>query len=278
MLERLYQENYEEYVDFAYELALDRTKSSYPTYTDGLKTKEDFLRVAARAFEGDNEEVLLFREGERVLGWLHYYVLPEDRYVGLQSFLTAEGTAQAMEEIVDRLREKYPGYSAYFGFPEENTEALEALESLGFRREEESLVGVLRFEGYTSLPETKGITEITRENFEEFARIHAQMDGQMYWDNAHLLEDLERWHIYLLEGRAAVYFVYVEHSMEIFGLDFAGEFDPGDFRALLVRALNQGKADGCKDTTFFHEAKEHPVVEALGLRNVGGYVMYAGEL
>lgn len=278
MLEKLHQGNYGEYVDFAYELALDRTKSSYPTYTDGLKTKEDFLWVAARAFERENEEVLLFREGERVLGWIHYYVLPEDRYVGLQSFLAAEGTARAMGEIAALLREKYPGYSAYFGFPEENTEALEALQSLGFRRDDENLVGVLKFEDYTPLPEPDGITEITRENFEDFAGIHAQMDGQMYWDNAHLLNDLERWHIYLLKGRAAVYFRYVKQSMEIFGLDFAGEFDPEDFRALLVRALNQGKADGCKDLTFFHETREHPIVEALGFRNVGGYVLYVGEL
>lgn len=278
MLERLHQGNYGDYIDFAYALALDRTKSSYPTYTDGLKTKEDFVRVAAGAFDSEREEVLIFREGERVLGWIHYYAIPEDRYIGLQSFLTAERTAQAMGELLERLGEKYPGYRMYFGFPEENTEALEDLKARGFQLGEESLAGVVRFEDYTPLPETGEITKITRENFEKFAKIHAKMDGEMYWDNAHLLEDLDRWHIYLLGDRAAIYFVYVEQSMEIFGIDFVGEFDPQDFRALLVRALNQGKADGCKDMTFFHEAEEHPVVEALGLRNVGSYVMYRREL
>ncbi len=36
------KEQVEKYLDFSYGLALDPTRSGYPTYTDGVKTKENF--------------------------------------------------------------------------------------------------------------------------------------------------------------------------------------------------------------------------------------------
>lgn len=50
MLRKLNEDEYKQYLDFAYELALDLTRSCYPTYADGLKTREDFDQAAARAF------------------------------------------------------------------------------------------------------------------------------------------------------------------------------------------------------------------------------------
>ena len=44
MLVKATLEDIETYGDFVYQIALDQTKSAYPTYTDGIKTREDFLR------------------------------------------------------------------------------------------------------------------------------------------------------------------------------------------------------------------------------------------
>ncbi len=60
MLRTLKQEEFEQYAEFAFSLVLDLSKSSYPTYTDGIKTKEDFIRTAKKALEKENEEILLF--------------------------------------------------------------------------------------------------------------------------------------------------------------------------------------------------------------------------
>ena len=38
MLRLCSKEEFDQYVDFAYDLALDVTKSGYPTYCDGVKT------------------------------------------------------------------------------------------------------------------------------------------------------------------------------------------------------------------------------------------------
>ncbi len=239
MLRALKENEYKNYLDWAYSLALDMSRSGYPTYADGLKTKNEFEEAAARVFEREHEEILLFEIDGKALGWLHYFALPEDRYLDTRAFCTEDQTEQAIDELLAYLAPKYPGFTMHFGFSNQNTRAVNHLIELGWPLEEESLVGVMKFEEYTSLPETAEPVVITAANFERFAAIHAQWDGEMYWDNAHLREDLERWRLYVYQrdGRdmACIYFVYVDGMLEIFGTDYVGgHFDQAAFRALLT--------------------------------------------
>lgn len=283
MLRKLTKEEYPPYLDWAYGLALDMSRSGYPTYADGLKTRADFDRNAARAFGREHERALLFEEEGRALGWIHYYALPEDQYLGTRAFCIEDKTEQAMDELLAYLAPKYPGFTMYLGFSEKNTRAVNHLAELGWPLGEESLVGVMRFEDYRPLPESAEFLTITAENFDRFAALHARMDGQMYWDNAHLREALDRWHIYLLcrdgQDAAAVYCMYMDGMLEIFGMDYAeGVFDQEAFRAMLLRALNQGKADGMETFTFFHSPQEAPTVQELGVRLLDRYLMYEKAL
>ncbi len=283
MLRVLNQEEYKNYLDWAYGMALDMSRSGYPTYADGLKTRAEFDETAALAHEREHEGALLFEDGGRALGYIHYFALPEDKYLDTRAFCTEDKTEQAIDELVAYLAEKYPGFTMHFGFGVQNTRAVNRLVELGWPLDEESLVGVMKFEDYTPRPETVELAPITAENFDRFAALHAHMDGKMYWDNAHLREALDRWHIYVYhqDGRdqASVYFMYVDGMVEIFGMDFeedARYFDA--LRALLLRTLNQGKADGMESFYFFHEEKDAPTVKELGIRSLGTYVMYAKKL
>lgn len=283
MLRELTKDNYKDYLDWAYGLALDMTRSGYPTYADGLKTREEFDETAALAHEREQEGALLFEDEGRALGYIHYFALPEDQYLDTRAFCIEEKTGQAMDELIAYLGQKYPGYTMHFGFSDQNVQAVSHLVELGWPLMEESLVGVMRFEEYEPKPESAKPILITEENFDRFAAIHAQWDGNMYWDNAHLREALDRWHLYLLErdGRdaAVIYFVYVDGMLEIFGLDHAGgKYNQEDFRALLLRALNQGKADGMETFTSFHGPEEAPVMKELGVRSLGRYVMYSNRI
>lgn len=283
MLRELTKDNYKDYLDWAYGLALDMTRSGYPTYADGLKTREEFDEIAALAHEREQEGALLFEDEGRALGYIHYFALPEDQYLDTRAFCIEEKTGQAMDELIAYLGQKYPGYTMHFGFSDQNVQAVSHLVELGWPLMEESLVGVMRFEEYEPKPESAKPILITEENFDRFAAIHAQWDGNMYWDNAHLWEALDRWHLYLLErdGRdaAVIYFIYVDGMLEIFGLDHAGgKYNQEDFRALLLRALNQGKADGMETFTSFHGPEEAPVMKELGVRSLGRYVMYSKRI
>ncbi len=43
MLRLCEKDEFDQYIDLAYELALDLTRSGYPTYCDGIKTKKMFV-------------------------------------------------------------------------------------------------------------------------------------------------------------------------------------------------------------------------------------------
>lgn len=60
MLKPCAKNEFDQYVDFAYELATDAEKSAYPTYCDGIKTKEMFIERLLKAYERETEEILLF--------------------------------------------------------------------------------------------------------------------------------------------------------------------------------------------------------------------------
>ena len=86
MLIPLQEKDFDKYVDFAYELALDPARTFYPVFFDGIKTKEDFIARARKAFSKPEDEILLYQTDGAVEGWLHYYHLPEDHYIQLYSF------------------------------------------------------------------------------------------------------------------------------------------------------------------------------------------------
>lgn len=134
-----------QYLDSAYELALDMSRSCYPTYADGLKTRADFNAHAARSFERDDYTMLLYEQDGEALGLIQFYVMDDDKYVQPDIFCIKRDYGRAVREFVEYLHMRFPGYELHFGVSRTNTGAVEALESLDFEREEVSLVGVLRF-------------------------------------------------------------------------------------------------------------------------------------
>lgn len=113
MLRKPKKDEFEEYSERAYVLALDPSKSSFPSYADGIKTKEDFLAVAKRGFE--NEEIYIFEHGGEMRGWIHFYVLKKDRYIGLEAFETDGFEKEQFAEFVALLKEKIHGIRGQCG-------------------------------------------------------------------------------------------------------------------------------------------------------------------
>jgi len=62
MLRRLTKrKELEKYLDFAYGLALEPSYSGYPTYADGVKTRQDFIRQAQEALGDEKKGIFLLR-------------------------------------------------------------------------------------------------------------------------------------------------------------------------------------------------------------------------
>ena len=282
MIKRLEEQDFERYAEFAYELALDMTKSGYPTYADGVKTKEDFMERSRKAFSRENEDILLFERDGKVTGWVHYYHLPEDHYLDTCSFCIAEGMDEAIAEFTAFAREKFPGCELYLGFPEENREVVTALIAGGFTCIEESCNDILDFANYELHPESETVVLITKENYGPFAELHSQHKG-MYWNSERILNAIDEWNIFALlrNGKAvgAVYLRKDDSTPEIFGIDFEdGVYDSAVYRALLTAMLNDCKRQGAQHLFFFHDEESQPDALACGFRCVGKYVCYRTEL
>ncbi|MDE7299943.1 MAG: hypothetical protein K2N94_14175 [Lachnospiraceae bacterium] len=279
MLKKLQEPDFEQYVDFAYQLALDMTKSGYPTYADGIKTKDDFVACARKAFSIDNEEILLYEQDGKMAGWIHYFYLPEDHYLDTCAFCIASGMKEALIEFIAFAQEHFPGSELYLGFPRENTEAVAALEAQNFDCIEESYNDAMDFEDYVLQPEDAGILPITRENYELFSDLHSQNDGDMYWNSARILDAIDRWQVYVCirNGRAegAIYYMHDTLMPEIFGVDFPDDIYNRDvYRVLLIAALNDCKRRGAKHMTFFNEGESQTDAVACGFRCIGEYMCF----
>ena len=236
---------FEEYSERAYVLALDPSRSSFPSYADGIKTKEDFLAIAKRGFESENEEIYIFEHGGEMRGWIHFYVLTEDKYIGIEAFETDGFEKEQFAEFAALLKEKYAGYEVTAGFPSQNERAVSAAIENGFEIIEESAVNILFFSDYEPQPESGRVEPLTKKNLAVFAKLHDKVE--MYWNTKRLTEAYfggDKWRIYLTEkdGKAAaIYFVYAENIAEIFGLDFSDGFDGTAAEELLAAALNEAK-------------------------------------
>lgn len=277
MLQKITEDTWKEYVDYAYELSLQPAKTSYPVYYDGIKTKEDFVRRTEKAFSYEEEEILLYEEDEKPCGWIHYYYLREDNYLSTVSMSFSAHMERGLEEFLAYVGGKYPGCEIWLGFPEENSRALSYLSENGFRREEESYNDVFCLDSYSGGEDADGIVRVTEENFPLFAELHARYDSQMYWNSERLLRKLDQWMIFLYceehVPRGAIYCTGDEMA-EIFGVDFVdGVYRPEVFRILVEAMLNACKARQTKHLVFFNEQESQSDALAAGFHCVGKYVL-----
>ena len=166
MLRKINENEFEKYIDFAYDLALDLSKSAFPIYTDGVKDKTYFYEVAKRGIERAHHEILLFEKDGVVEGWIHYYYLEEDKYIGVNTILVRNGYADALEELFAYWKNRFTGYSWNMYLPDENQEALFFMRERGYADQGQEYVNVLLFDDYIVQQDSKKVISVGKDNFE----------------------------------------------------------------------------------------------------------------
>ena len=268
------------YADFVYSLALDKTKSGYPSYCDGIKTKKMFLQRSQEAFSKENEAILLFEYDGAVEGWIHYYALPEDNYLSTVSFNILSHTEQALKEFLDFAKEHFHGFELLLGYSTENTKAIAFLKSNGFERLEESNNNTAFLNRLAFSQSNCSVIRITKENFEPFRSLHVQVENDMYWNSERIYNNIDHWIIFVkLQNDIPVGSVYYmaddDGWYEIFGIDLKENiFDEKVFSDLLEAALRSAKELNGKYMTFFCGDEEQKIVSKLGFDLIDKYVCY----
>lgn len=275
MLRKISKSEYDSFLDFVYGLTADLAHSSFPVYNDGVKTKEFFCEKSLKGLDNDEEEILLFENNGQAEGWIHYYRIDSDKYLGINSMLIKNGYEKALSELFDYWNLKYSGYMWALYFPEENKDALHFMEKKGLSVSSGDVVDVLLFKDYTPQAEGENIVQITYDNFEIFRSMHSRFDSEMYWSCDRIKESLERWEIfaYIENGqcKGVLYYIVNKNNadLEIFGIDyFEDKFDHDVTEKLLISGLNKAKAANARSMYFFNDKITHKITERLGFRYI----------
>lgn len=270
MLRKIKKDQFEKYAEYTYRLAMDLSCSGFPVYTDGVKTRETFYDRSKKGLERDSEEILLYEEDGEVKGWIHYYFLEEDKYIGVCSILIETGYRHALEELFEYWKIKLHGFTWGLYFPEENVDAITYLRECGYQETEPEIVEVLLFENYTPKTESAGVISINRDNYEIFREIHSQYDEDMYWTSQRIAECLDDWEIFAyLDNNVCRGVIYHngkgQENLEIFGIDCDV---PSVAETLLISCLNKAKAENAKSMYFFTEEAYRDMAKKTGFRCV----------
>lgn len=287
MLHKITKAEYDRYIDMIYAISADLFRSAFPIYADGVKDRALFYSKSMNGLNRDDEEILLYENNSEVLGWVHYYFIESDKYIGISSMLIKKNFGKALRELFEYWGKRFTGYSWCFYLPSENREALDFMAENGFSEISEEIVDVLLFKDYVSGTGDENVIEINMGNFELFENIHRQYENEMYWTSERIKKALDKWRVfaYVKEGNClqALYYVRSGKDFEIFGIDGAEENnDPESDRyiteKLLVSGLNTAKADGAESMYFFNDEKTHITAEKLGFKKITEAICFEGKI
>ena len=212
-------------LETSWALAQSPATSLYPSFADGIKTREEFLRAASLRNAAPGEALAHLSDGE-IQGLIRYEALPEDRLLTFSAF-AARNPARATAEFLAYAAARYPGWQVDFGLHGENAGPRSVLEKAGWTLTEECRVCVCPLAGNISPSPAENVEPVTPRTFSEFAHLHDRTAG-MYWNSPRLRAAYFRentpWRLtlYRRQGRAAAALCWQRFGdlAEIFGVDF----------------------------------------------------------
>lgn len=269
MLRAVRAEELDTLINAFWPVALDLTRSTYPTYTDGVKTREDFAEAVRRAFREDWGEVLVHVHDGTDNGLLVIDVV-DDEFVSLHVCLTRAQQPECLSEALAYLRSRHAGKTLWLGFAPENAEMLAFAETQGFRLLDDSVNWNIALADWRPCAPEMAVLPVSGDNFDAFRTLWTDKD--MYWNADRIKAALNRWMLFVTaDGRGAVASMDEGVMLEIFGFQYAGGYDAEAHRALMSACLNAAKAKGARYLTYFSDRDEAAVMRSLGFRRVSDY-------
>jgi hypothetical protein len=283
MLKKLSLKEAKQYTDFAYGLALDAKTSSYPSFRDGVKSKDDFMRAVSAIETNKNEEVLLYPRYGVPTGWIQWYFLEDGGSANTYTFLAKGNYREMLGEFLEYIasRKRFRINEIGIGVPQENNGACGALESFGFKLVEVSYVTLLKKEDFKPTGKSGNIKKIGLSDFAPFERLHKNVD--MYWTAERIKEDIENWDVFFYDDgvdRGAIYTLKNGRINEISGIDYScGAYAEKIGSALVNYSVLMDSNPSMRFLYYFVDGKDEAVnLGKLGFECVDRYRYYEKKL
>lgn len=275
MLKRINEKEFNDYIDFAYTLAMNKEKCCYPIYYDGIKTKDDFYNGEKESFKSDDSEILLYIENNTIEGWINYYFIEEDKYIQISTFSINKNTNLALDEFIQYINNKFHGYELYLGFPEDNKEAINYLSSKA-ELIESSFNNILNLKDIKTISSKENIIKINKDNYHYFKNIHTDLD--LYWTAERIYNKLDKWDIYVkVLNDTPVSAIFAtkgkDDFCEIFG--YYLEKNNKDSLKELLETVILNTSSKNKHIIFFEDSSDNEkIIEKIGFTCIGKYLCY----
>lgn len=276
MLRPVRMEELDALIDAFWPVALDLTRSTYPTYTDGIKTRADFAEAIRRSHQADWGEVLVHTHDGADNGLIVIDVADEE-FVSLYVCLTHAHQPECLAEVLAHLHGKHPGKTLWLGFAPDNADMLAFAEANGFALLDDSVNWNIALPDWQPAQQDVPVLAVTRGNYAAFRTLWT--DERMYWNADRIEAALDRWMLFVTaDGRGAVACMDEGAMLEIFGFQYRDGYDEAVHRALLAACMNTAKAKDAQYLTYFSDRSEAAVMQQLGFRRVSDYRCYEKKL
>lgn len=277
MLKKLTESSFHLNKEKMYQQALDLKHSCYPSYADGIKTKEDFFSMIERGLFLKTCPVFCFYEANTMLGWIQCEIEKENKYIQFTCFNIAKQKKLAMDEIMHWIEENYSGFEINFGCSVKN-DVVSILLEYGFLLVDDLYAYKMDLKNWQEYEISSKVCLVTKENYEEFQKLHTSVALDMYWNAERIFNTLSDWVIFISHenefSMAAIYTHFHPKLCEIYGIDKKREPIDSVIQELISATLTSCKAQNATVLFYLCEKQERNILKNLGFSFLDHYQCY----
>ncbi len=271
--------------DFAWELCKNPETNSYPLRESKAALEARFLKSKQYA---DDRFLGCFTDG-LLTGVIYIFAEKAEKYLQTSGIYISEGYEELMDELISFLKKDYSGFDIMFGYPKENTTALEYFDSHNYERIEASTDMRLQCEDFVCGTLVMEVEKLTIEDFDSYASFHDTFSGDMYWNSTRIKACFEEWSIYIYKQCGKIEGSVFAHLATTDMLDIFGSFVSHDFigkgiekpllSSLLFNEL-KNNSDLRKVVYFIDDNEENELSAAkeVGFKYFSSYCCYKVRL
>ncbi|MFC3927060.1 hypothetical protein ACVR05_03390 [Streptococcus caprae] len=277
MWEELTRQNYQYYLPLAYEWSQKIEQTAFPLFCDGVKTRDDFYRWAQEGIERENEHLLIYKIGNQPIAWIHYFVLQDEKQLGLCTFFIIKSVATVMSDLMQLFQQFYCQYKLIFYVPHQNYHLCTVLDQIG-QKIDKQYVDIAHLDNLTAQDSIETVQLVTSENRTQLNDLLAKIEYGNHIAER-LLTEPHIWDVFIyLSNHQPIAILYASHKNpiihEIFGIVTIKKVTEGVIADLVRASLSHSRSNEARFLYFFTDDKEHAIVSQLGFKMLTKAICY----